>query len=114
MFINLITARSFYFQIKNFLLLPFRGLRNSVGNLVGLLKENYNIDKDRIYVFGTSFGDFCTWRLVYHNPELCACAIPVMGGFDDIIEKSVYTDFERFVNVPMWAAHSSDDECVSI
>lgn len=86
----------------------------SVGNLVGLLKENYNIDKDRIYVFGTSFGGFCTWRLVYHNPELCACAIPVMGGFDDIIENSVYTDFERFVNVPIWAAHSSDDECVSI
>lgn len=86
----------------------------SVKNLVDLLTKDYNIDRDRVYVFGTSFGGFCTWRFVYHYPELCACAVPVMGGFDDIVKNSAYTDFERLANVPIWAAHSSDDECVSI
>lgn len=77
-------------------------------------EEDYDIDRDRVYVFGTSFSGFCTWRLVYNFSKLCACAMPVMGGFDDVIENSAYNDFERIADVFIWAVRSSDDECVSI
>lgn len=78
-----------------------------------LIKEN-PIDKSRIYVFGTSFGGFCTWRSAYLFPDFYAALLPVMGGFDTKTEQSDYDDFKRMTNLPIWAVHSEDDMVVPI
>ena len=87
---------------------------SSVKKLVELLAENGSIDKNRIYVFGNSLGGCLTWRFAYHFPDFCACAMPVIGAFDLVIEGSRYGEFERLVNLPIWVAHSSDDKIVNI
>lgn len=86
----------------------------SINNLVSELINRENIDTNRIYAFGTSLGGCCTWRLIYNYPDLCACAVPVVGRFDLKIEGSPYTDFERIVHLPIWAAHSADDKIVGV
>lgn len=86
----------------------------SVHHLVDILMQTENIDANRVYAFGTSLGGCCTWRLVYNYPELCACAVPVVGRFDLKIEGSPYTDFQRIARLPMWVAHSSDDKVVGV
>lgn len=87
---------------------------NSVYRLVSLLKEKENIDEKRIYAFGTSLGGCCVWRLVYNYPQLCACAVPVVGRFDLKTDNPVYTDFERIAHLPVWVAHSSNDKMVGV
>lgn len=74
-----------------------------------LCKENF-IDKNRIYVTGTSFGGVCTWKLIAKYPEFFACAIPVMGAFANWKEYN----FELLKSVPIWIAHSSDDKTVEV
>lgn len=86
----------------------------SVKKLVEMLIKENHIDESRIYVFGTSFGGFCTWRSAYLFPEFYAAACSVVGGFDTKIKQSDYADFKRMAKLPIWVAHSSDDKVVSI
>lgn len=82
----------------------------TVMQLIELLCKENSIDKNRIYVTGTSFGGVCTWKLITKYPEFFACAIPVMGAFANCKEY----DFELLENMPIWIAHSSDDKTVEI
>lgn len=86
----------------------------SVQKLAERLMQNYSIDESRIYVFGTSFGGLCTWRSAYLFPDFYAAALSVVGCFDTKTENSEYADFERMVHLPIWAAHSSDDNNIRI
>ena len=86
----------------------------SVKRLAEMLIAEYQIDESRIYIFGTSFGGFCTWRSAYLFPDFYAAALTVVGGFDTKVKNSEYTDFERMKRLPLWAAHSADDTNVTI
>jgi len=42
----------------------------------------YNVDADRVYLFGESMGGGGTWYLATRHPELFAAIGPVYGGWD--------------------------------
>lgn len=84
---------------------------NAVLKLIGLICDEVKADKKRIYLVGSSGGGVAVWDMVYHNPAVFACGLPVMGRF--IFDKNEI-DFDRFLNTPLWVAHSSDDNNVVI
>lgn len=86
---------------------------SSVKYLAEKLIEQNHIDTSRIYVLGTSFGGFCTWRSAYLFPDFYTAIVPVIGGYNIKTDDEAYNDFSRLVNMPIWAAHSSDDQLVS-
>lgn len=85
----------------------------SVKKLTDILVRKASADKNRIYVFGTSFGGKCTWQAVRMYPAYFAAAMPVMGCFEEGASTDGF-DFGEMKKVPFWVAHSSDDIDVSV
>lgn len=83
----------------------------AVLQLIDLICGEIGADTKRIYIIGTSGGGVAVWDMIYHNPYVFACAIPVMGRF--LFDKND-VEFERFLSTPVWVAHSSDDNNVII
>lgn len=84
----------------------------SLKNLIESLGKIYNIDKDRIYITGISFGGECVWYSIYENPDYYAAAIPLMGNMPHAY--SDYFELKNFADANIWAAHATDDKVVSI
>lgn len=85
----------------------------AVKQLSKLIADEVKADKNRIYVVGTSMGGYNTWQSAYNFPDYYACAVPVMGWLYDYSEEDSI-EFEKMKNLPIWIAHSSDDNNVSV
>ena len=81
-------------------------------NLVTSLEAICNIDKDRIYITGISFGGECVWYSLYENPGYYAAAIPLMGNMPHAY--SDYFELRNFADANIWSAHATDDKVVSV
>ncbi|MEI6972926.1 MAG: prolyl oligopeptidase family serine peptidase, partial [bacterium] len=57
-------------------------LNNAVIECIEWLIENNAVDKDRVYIAGTSMGSMGMWDLACRKPELFAAGISCCGGFD--------------------------------
>ncbi|MCZ6675582.1 MAG: dienelactone hydrolase family protein [Verrucomicrobia bacterium] len=75
--------------------------------LVDQIVRDYKADPKRIYVLGHSMGGFGTWNAIWADPGRFAAAIPSAGGLLPWKNRS------RFLNVPIWAFHGTDDPTVS-
>jgi len=69
------------------------------------VKQEYNVDTDRIYSTGLSMGGYATWDLLMRHTDLFAAAIPICGGAD-------YRYAERLVDVPIYTFHGLQDPTV--
>ena len=85
---------------------------HSVKQLSEFIADEVNADKNRIYILGASFGGFCTWYSAYKFTGYYACAIPLMGQFEECYFDEV--DYSRLKDLPIWIGHSSDDNIVDI
>lgn len=77
----------------------------SVSNLDALvqyIKNNYQVDKDRIFLTGLSMGGLGTWNYARTNPEELAAILPMCASQTTI-------DGSKLVNVPTWVFHSWGD-----
>lgn len=83
----------------------------SVKNLIDELPIDF--DRNRIYIVGTSFGGCCVWHISYLFPGYFAAGVPVMGKLFFDNDFSCY-DVESLAKTPLWIAHSSDDDNVTI
>ena len=87
------------------------GWKNQVSqNLITLitaLGDNLPIDKDRIYLTGSSMGGFGTFGMITQWPDVFACAVPLCGGGDP-------SKAAIIKNVPIWAFHGDKDDQVNI
>lgn len=81
----------------------FNGLFNK------LIKE-YPIDKNRVYIIGSSNGAGGTWSQLRLHPKRYAAAIPMMGWCDDLSDNF----FKSIKDVAVWAVHAEDDDNVKI
>ena len=86
---------------------------NTVHALLEEICEKVKADRKRIYIVGTSFGGGCVWQYAFMHPETVASAIPVMGGFSEVIVNP-NVEFGDMLNVPFWVAHAHDDKVVDI
>ncbi len=63
------------------------------------------IDKDRVYVMGSSMGGYATWQLAMSRPEWFVAIVPICGG-------GMYWNAGRLKNMGVWAFHGSEDPSV--
>lgn len=77
----------------------------SVIKFIEQLKEEYNIDEDRVYLTGLSMGGFGTWFTAMARPDLFAAIAPVCGGG--------MPWNAGVLKMPIWAFHGSEDTVVS-
>ena len=70
-----------------------------------LLRENPQIDRNRIYLTGVSMGGYGTFDLLTRRPELFAAGMPLCGGGDPAVA-------DRIKNIPLWVFHGRLDESV--
>lgn len=71
------------------------------------LRDEQDIDHQRIYLTGLSMGGAGTWMLAARRPDLFAAVVPVCGVGDP----------QRagvLAPLPIWAVHGTDDEVVPV
>lgn len=74
-------------------------------NIIGILKANYSIDPNRIYITGLSYGCTGTWGSLQYAPHFYAAAIPISGAIINDMLAAVPT----FAHVPVWQFHRAGD-----
>ncbi len=57
----------------------------AVLEILEVLRSEFSIDSQRIYVAGQSMGGFGTWDMISLKPDLFAAAIPLCGGGNTMI-----------------------------
>ncbi|HKQ40600.1 MAG TPA: PHB depolymerase family esterase [Verrucomicrobiae bacterium] len=75
--------------------------------LVNLLKTEFSIDADRVYVTGLSHGGYYAWIFPARFPDLFAAAVPLSGGW------LCHTNFLN-IGVPVWNFHAANDGVVAV
>ena len=51
-----------------------------IDRLLSEVVSGYNVDRNRIYITGYSYGAYGTWSLLSRSPEWFAAAAPIAGG----------------------------------
>lgn len=79
---------------------------NALSDLLDEIKNDYNIDEERVYLTGYSLGGYGTWNFAILNPEKFAAIVPISGGA--ISPKRALS----LKSLPIWAAHGDSDTVV--
>lgn len=97
----------------------FVGKRELVGekdytpDLVNLIKtyirENPEIDKNRIYIGGCSMGGYQTFKTLVYAPDLFAAAFITCPAYMPSTE-----ELNTVKDTPIWLVHASDDTTVPV
>ncbi|MDR3590027.1 MAG: prolyl oligopeptidase family serine peptidase [Negativicutes bacterium] len=69
------------------------------------ISQKYRIDRQRVYLTGTSMGGNGTWELASRHPEYFAAAAPMAAN---PTLPGVWP--ERLVTLPIWAFHGDQDD----
>lgn len=75
-----------------------------------IIKENNNIDTNRIYLTGLSMGAWGAWNLAFAHPETFAALVPICGFVDRVpmIENC------KIANIPTRIFHGLVDDVVDV
>ncbi|WP_391559084.1 chitobiase/beta-hexosaminidase C-terminal domain-containing protein [Robertmurraya sp.] len=76
-------------------------------NILQKVRNEYNIDSNRLYSTGLSQGGFGTFNLNIRYPDLFAAMVPIAGGGDP-------AQASKLVNKPIWAFHAVDDIIIPV
>ena len=77
----------------------------SIVRFIEQVIQEYDIDKDRVYLTGLSMGGFGTWYTAMARPDLFAAIAPVCGGG--------MPWNAGVLNMPVWAFHGAEDDVVN-
>jgi len=80
-----------------------------VMNVLALVRKEFNIDPNRIYLMGHSMGGGGTWHFGVKYPELWAALAPVSPAF-----YSSPDDLAKIKNTPVIVVQGADDPFVSV
>lgn len=83
---------------------PTAALRQSI-RLAEKMQVDFSVDPQRIYITGLSMGGFGVWDAIQRYPSMFAAALPVCGGGDETLAKSI-------AEIPLWAFHGDKDDVV--
>lgn len=78
-----------------------------LNDMVDKICDNYNVDKNRIYITGLSMGGYGTWSMLAKYPDKFAAAVPICGGGDSSL-------VELYCKVPIWVFHGAKDNVVPV
>jgi predicted peptidase len=74
--------------------------------LLTSVETKYRVDKEKVYLTGTSMGGYGAWNWGCSNPERFAAIAPVCGGGNP---RLAY----KLKNTPVWVFHGARDTVVS-
>jgi predicted esterase len=69
--------------------------------------QEYVVDRQRIYLTGTSRGGFGVWSLAARYPRKWAAIVPICGGGDPATASTIR-------NLPCWCFHGARDEVIDV
>jgi poly(3-hydroxybutyrate) depolymerase len=78
-------------------------------NVLAIIRKEYNIDPDRIYLMGHSMGGGGTWHLGIKYPEMWAGLAPIAPA----IFRPV-TDLEKIKHLPVILVQGDEDKLVPV
>jgi predicted esterase len=100
---------------------------------IAMAKEHFNVDEDRIYLYGDSMGGGGTWYVGTRHPELFAAIAPVYGGWDYHVDRpeeelarltdrkrfefernSSFAQAEALLTTPVFVLHGDVDKAVDV
>ncbi|HEX9652842.1 MAG TPA: prolyl oligopeptidase family serine peptidase [bacterium] len=100
---------------------------------VEMAKQYFNVDEDRIYLFGDSMGGGGTWYVGSRHPELFAAIAPIYGGWDyhvsmqeeelaqltesrrfELESNSSFAQAEALLTTPVFVLHGDVDKAVDV
>ena len=79
--------------------------RMVLGLVEKMLREQPDIDPNRVYLTGLSMGGFGTFDLLMRRPDLFAAGLPLSGGGDPV-------HADKIKNIPLWVFHGGLDDVV--
>ena len=74
--------------------------------LLDSLINEYNIDRNRLYIYGISMGGFGVFSVLSKDPEKFAGAYAVCGGSS--------TEVASRITTPLWIFHGDEDDVVPV
>lgn len=74
------------------------------------IKENPDIDVNRIYVGGCSAGGYMTLNMLLQYPDFFAAGFPTCEAYID--SKLKDADIKTLAKIPLWFVHSKNDEVI--
>jgi poly(3-hydroxybutyrate) depolymerase len=78
-----------------------------VTHVLDLVRKNYKIDPNRIYLMGHSMGGIGTWKLAPKYPDIWAAIAPFSGS-------GAPATLERIKNIPEFVVHGDNDPTVNV
>lgn len=78
-----------------------------VMTLIEWAEKNYNVDSDRIYVYGMSLGGYGTIDVCATYPDRIAAGMAMCGG-------ATVKDLSGLSKMPMWIIHGTADRAVPV
>ena len=72
-----------------------------------LVRQQYKIDENRIYLMGHSMGGFGTWAMAAAHPDIWAALGPISGGGNP-------ATVEKFKTIPEIVVHGDADTVVPV
>jgi poly(3-hydroxybutyrate) depolymerase len=78
-----------------------------VMQVLQLVRQQYRIDENRIYLAGHSMGGIGTWKIAAKFPDIWAAIAPFAGS-------GTPSTLERIRHVPHFVVHGDDDRTVSV
>ncbi len=75
--------------------------------ILNYIKQNYNIEEQKIYVCGMSLGGYGTLEFAGKFPEKITAAVAICGG-------GVLSDACNLSKIPLWILHGDNDKAVPI
>ena len=76
-------------------------------NVLDWVRENRDVDNNRIYVLGMSLGGYGTLDFAATYPDQIAAAIGICGG-------ATRKDLSGLAHLPLWIIHGTGDHSVSV
>lgn len=80
---------------------------SKINNILEWACDNYNVDRDRIYVLGMSLGGYGTIDMAAAYPDKIAAAMAFCGG-------ATSKNYEGLSQVPLWIVHGTADSAVPV
>ncbi len=69
--------------------------------------RDYAVDRQRVYLTGTSMGGFGVWSLAVRYPDKWAAIVPICGGGDP-------ASAEAIKHIPCWCFHGAGDNVIDV
>jgi predicted peptidase len=79
-----------------------------VMNVLGIAQKEFNIDTDRIYLWGHSMGGGGTYHLAARYPDIWAGLAVAAPAAPDL------TSLERFRHIPILVMHGDEDKTIPV